>query len=211
MRPQAPVWGNPIGALRALLVGLVLLLPATAGAEDASPAGLVAALRGGGFVVHLRHADTTGQPLDRTFDLADRAGQRNLSDRGLVQAERIGEAFRRLGIPVGEVRTSPVFRARDTAERAFGADRVVVDMDLIADDYAPDRYPALAETLRRRLAVRPASGNTVLVGHIVPLSMALGRPLTARTYPEGSAAVFEPRGEDGFRLLGILPAGWETE
>jgi phosphohistidine phosphatase SixA len=201
--------GTRRGLLALLAACLVAFSVAPARADGADDGALVERLRAGGLVIYLRHADTTGEPRDRVFDLADRSGQRNLSARGREQSAAIGAAFRRLGIPVGEVRASPVFRARDTAEIAFGADAVRVDPDLVADDYAPDRYPALAQELRRRFGLPPARGNTVLVGHIVPLSMALGTRLTNATWPEGSAAVFEPVPGGGFRHLGMLVAGWE--
>jgi phosphohistidine phosphatase SixA len=166
-------------------------------AQGAGETALVAALRAGGHVAVLRHGITDRSQADRG-DLADRAGQRNLSAAGRAQAERIGRAFAVLGVPVGEVLTSPVFRARDTAELAFGA-RARVEPHLIADDYEPD--PA-----RMAAHVTSAAGATdVLVGHIVPLGMVLGRGLAQAEYPEGSLALFAP-GEGQGRLLGILKA-----
>jgi hypothetical protein len=75
---------------------------------------------------------------------------------------------------------------------------------LTADDYTPD--PAqLARQIAwlRARAMRPsAQGVTdVLVGHIVPLGMVLGRGLAQAEYPEGGLAVFAPDG-----LRGILAA-----
>uniref|UniRef100_UPI0022EB55D6 histidine phosphatase family protein n=1 Tax=Falsiroseomonas oryzae TaxID=2766473 RepID=UPI0022EB55D6 len=169
-------------------------------------AALVAALRAGTIVVVMRHGITDRSQAD-TGDLTNRAGQRNLDAAGRAQSERTGRAVAALGIPLGQVLTSPVFRARDTAELAFGA-RAVVEPNLTADDYTPD-----AALLARRIAWlrartgRPsAAGVTdILVGHIVPLGMVLGRGLAQAEYPEGSLAVFAP-GEPAGRLLGILDA-----
>jgi hypothetical protein len=97
-----------------------------------------------------------------------------------------------------------VFRARDTAELAFGA-RAVVEPNLTADDYTPD-----AALLRERIAWlgarsgRPSEPATmvVLVGHIVPLGLMLGRRLAQAEFPEGSFAVFA----HGRGLRGMLAA-----
>src|SRR6185369_16874664 len=96
---------------------------------------LIAAIQDGGKVIYLRHATTDPNQPD-SGKIGDRAGQRNLTDAGRRLAQQLGPAFRTLRIPIDEVFASPVFRARDTAELAFGADRVKVTMDLIADDYA---------------------------------------------------------------------------
>jgi phosphohistidine phosphatase SixA len=172
------------------------------GRAAADPA-LLGALRGGGVVVVLRHAITDRGQQDRG-DLSDRAAQRNLSAAGRAQARDIGRAMAGLGVKLGQVLTSPVFRARDTAELAFGA-RAVVEPMLTADDYLHDPA-ALARSiawLRARCRVPSAPDATdVLVGHIVPLGMAIGRGLSQAEYPEGALAVFAPGG-----LLGILPAG----
>ncbi|MGK7862167.1 histidine phosphatase family protein [Falsiroseomonas sp. E2-1-a4] len=184
-------------ALPALLA--VRAEAATARGEDA--AALVAALRRGGVVVVLRHAITDRSQFDRG-DRSNRAGQRNLSEAGRAQSRALGRAFAYL--PIGQVLTSPVFRALDTAELAFGA-RALVEPRLTADDYTHD--PALLTAniawLRDRIR-RPSAPDTVdvLVGHIVPLGMVLRCGLSQAEYPEGALAVFAPGG----RLLGVLAA-----
>ena len=183
---------------------LALSAPAAARtAEGEAAAALVAALRAGGHVAVMRHAITDRSQLD-TGDLLNRAGQRNLSDAGRAQARRLGAAFAALRIPLGEVLASPVFRARDTAEIAFGA-RARIEPMLTADDYTPDptQLARRIAWLRARAAAPSVPAATdVLVGHIVPLGMMLGRSLAQAEYPEGAIAVFAPGG----RLLGILSA-----
>jgi len=73
---------------------------------------LAQALRWGGYVIFFRHAATTPILDDvNPVVLAGCATQRNLSPA--VQE------FRRLGIPVGRVLTSPFCRALDTVKLAF--------------------------------------------------------------------------------------------
>lgn len=152
-------------------------------------------LRAGGLNLYLRHAVTDRSQFD-TGRRGDRAGQRNLSEAGRAQARALGEAFRRHAIPVAEVLSSEVFRALDTAELAFGAShRVRVERDLIADDYTPGDAREDARAVSRRLAEPPPGpGHRVMVGHIVPLGMVLGRGLAQGEFPEGSMGVFRPLG-----------------
>jgi len=162
----------------------------------------VALLREGGLNLYLRHGITDRGQID-SGRRGDRSGQRNLAEAGRVQATRLGEAFRALGIPVAEVLTSEVFRARDTAELAFG--RARVEPDLIADDYTPGDATEDARRVSRRLGETVAGGNRVMVGHIVPLGLILGRTLSQAEFPEGAAAVFRPRGSD-WQWLGMVRA-----
>ena len=78
-------------------------------------------------------------------------------------------------------------------------------MDLVADDDSPD-VPATIAALCRVFATPPAHGtNSLLVGHIVPLGVALGRGLAEHEYPEGALAVIRPGGAAGFALEAIIP------
>lgn len=185
------------------LVLSLLALPAPALAQGfLSDDRAVALLREGGLNLYFRHGITDRSQLD-TGRRGDRAGQRNLSEAGRAQALRLGEAFRALGIPVAEVLTSEVFRARDTAELAFGYARV--EPDLSADEYTPGDAAEDARRVSRRLAEPIAGGNRVMVGHIVPLGMILGRGLSQAEFPEGAAALFRSRGA-GWEWLGVVRA-----
>ncbi len=179
------------------------LLPVTP--DRPAGAALVARLREGGVVLFFRHADTRGENCDTSYRLGDRAGQRNISPAGIAQSRRIGERLAALGIPVVlPVLAGPVFRARDTAEHAFGAANVTVTDSLLADDYAGGRLDwVLAEHRRLFATPVPRGGNRVLVGHRTPAIMVGGDAVGGRAFPEGGALVVEPLGE-GFRLLGIL-------
>jgi len=189
---------------RALVLG-VLASPALAQGFAFIPEDqLLALLRAGGLNLYFRHAITDRNQVD-TGRRGDRAGQRNLSEAGRVQAMQLGQAMRALNIPVAEVLTSEVFRAKDTAELAFGVERARVQPELIADDYTSGRATDDARAASRLLARPVPVGNRVLVGHIVPLGMILGRGLAQQEFPEGSAGVFRPRGSN-WEFLGFFRA-----
>jgi phosphohistidine phosphatase SixA len=189
-----------------LLPVLVLLLamPSPAAAQSKEEI-LVAAMQDGGKVIYMRHATTDQRQVD-TGRLNDRAGQRNLTPAGIALAKEIGRAFRALRIPANEILASPVFRARDTAELAFGADQVTVTMDIVADEYAGPALNRMLQAIPRLLRTSAGPGmNRIMVGHRTPLEMATKQPFPDSVLPEGAMAVFLP-GESTLRLLGTITA-----
>jgi phosphohistidine phosphatase SixA len=184
---------------------------AAPGTPDASAAlegrALVEALRAGGHVIYFRHADTGPAYLEQGVDLERCETQRNLNEDGRRDAEQIGAAFRGLGIPVGEVKSSQFCRCKDTAQLAFG--RYTVERRLTGVSRAPEaeqgRLQASRE-LKRLLAAMPSAGsNTVLVSHGFNLWDAEGFHLGT----QGEAAVYRPDGRGGYRLIArLMPRDW---
>jgi phosphohistidine phosphatase SixA len=189
------------------LTALIAARPAAASipAVDAGAEALAERMRTGGLVLYIRHAITNRADRDSGM-VGVRAGQRNITEAGRAQARRLGAAFRALPVPHGQVLAGPVYRARDTAELAFGTRNVSVVTDLIADDYAAGHdYGAIVTAMRRRLATAPPQGlNTVLVGHRTPLEHYTATLLPDTIMPEGAIAVILPLGEGGFRWLGSV-------
>jgi virginiamycin B lyase len=159
---------------------------------------LVERLRRGGYVLAFRHAATDFSMTDETRDFSDCSRQRNLSPKGRRQARAIGNAFRRLRIPVGRVLASPLCRTRATARLAFG--RVRPSRSLLSAEFLPGDPAADERQPRRlrRLLAQPPGGtaNTVLVTHGFAIDHAVGLSVA-----EGEAAIFSPgRGPRGSKL-----------
>jgi hypothetical protein len=97
----------------------LLVLIAIAAWPAKADEALWQALQQGGHVLFVRHARTTpgaGDPPG--FRLKDCATQRNLSEEGRTQARRMGETFRKRGVPIGEVLSSPWCRCVDVSTSA---------------------------------------------------------------------------------------------
>ena len=176
-------------------------------AERPGGRDLVARLRQGGHVIFIRRAATEATRDDPRPNLADPRTQRNLSDTGRNQARQLGRAIRRLRIPVGTVLASPYARTRETAELAFGRDRVRVTRDLLNEAFPGTDDEDLARRLQRLLAMRPPAGqNAVLVSHGFNLQGATGLSVA-----EGESAVFAPGGADRSRLVARITAQeWQS-
>lgn len=143
---------------------------------EASPSVQVssawAALAAGGHVAMIRHAEAPGTGDPPHFRLDDCATQRNLSDGGRAQADRIGAAFRENSVPVGPILTSGWCRCIETATLAFGAAEVWPPLHSFFQDGATEAEQT-AET-RARVAAWAGPGTLVLVTHQVNITALTG-------------------------------------
>lgn len=184
-------------------------LPQAAATEqDARPQltgrPLVTALRGGGYVLYLRHTSTDfGENDERMTDYADCKSQRNLTDAGRTEARTIGAALRELKIPIGEVLASPFCRTMETGRLVFG--RATASSAVRggpARPENPDRYADLRKLLSTPVADRT---NTAIASHGNPFRGVTDAPYLA----EGEMAVVEPQGNGKFRIVARIPKdGW---
>lgn len=145
--------------LRIVVLCLALI---AAGPAPATEAGW-ALLRAGGRVVFLRHADTPSAVDPAGLDLSSCATQQNLTERGGVQARRLGALFAARAAPVAKVLTSAYCRCRDTARLAF-EDSPIEHLDAL--DFMPGDEAgndAKAEAVRKLVLGYAGAGNLVLV------------------------------------------------
>lgn len=196
---------------RAGLLILVALIVAIAGPDSlvraqavSAPApgvelqgrALLSALRAGGFVLYFRHTSTDfGQNDERMTGYEECSTQRNLTDAGRAEARAIGAEIRELGIPIGEVLASPFCRTMETARLIFGraiATPAVRGGPALAE--SPARYAALRDLLSTAV---PRGTNVAIASHGNPFRAVVGGAYLA----EGEAAVIEPRGAEGFRVI----------
>lgn len=194
-----------------LAAALLAVCTAVSADEAMSPADLVEALRGGGFNIYFRHAQTDWSNPDRIekagdWTSCDASRARQLSAAGRQAARAVGEAMRALDIPVGRVLASPYCRTVDTA-RLMGLGEVETTTDVMnmrAAEYVGGR-DAVVRTARELLSTPPAPGtNTVIAAH--------GNVARAATpvYPgEAEAVVFRPEENGEFTFVGRLtPEQW---
>jgi phosphohistidine phosphatase SixA len=170
---------------REVLAGLLALgLPGWALAREPADA-----LRAGGCVCLLRHAATDpgiGDPPD--FDLAVCSTQRNLSQVGRSDAQRIGAWFKQNRLTPRLVRSSAWCRCQDTARLAFGQFQVWSPLNSVFGDRIA--LPDQTDTLRAALkAIKPGQFE-VWVTHQVNITS-----LTQRAPAMGEGFVMDTQGQ----------------
>lgn len=192
MKPVLPLHFL-LAPLSALIAMLLALLPPAVAAQ----ASLWSEVRKGGHVLLIRHAITTpgtGDPPG--FVLADCSTQRNLSDKGIADAKRLGEKFRAERIKPTRVLSSEWCRTKDTARLAFGTLETSSMLNSTFAD-APDRA-ARAQAVREFARRIQPNETVVLVTHGNNINAAFD-VYTA----EGDIVVAKP-GADGLKLVGKI-------
>ncbi len=188
-------------AALALLFGLASILSAPVPTSAADDKEIANALRAGGLIIVLRHGSTFRDQADTDpLHYENIAAQRNLNDPGKVTARAFGEAFRQIGVPVGEVYTSQFNRAYETAVLA-GFKDIVKSVDITEGGLvvSPNENDRRTAAFRKLLAVAPKPGtDTVIITHKPNIIDALGKDWF--DVKEGEASIFKPEG-DSYKLV----------
>ncbi len=183
--------------------------PATAATfkETFATPALLQSLRKGGYVLYMRHGNTNNDLPDQpNLKLDDCSTQRPLNDEGRAVVTQVGQAIAKARLPVGDVWVSPMCRAKESAQLAFG-DKAQVDNLLMYTSLMTtvQKQPILANT-RRLLSEPVAPGtNRVVVAHAPNLADLMGFFVK----PEGTVVVISPLGDRQFRYVAsIHPQHW---
>jgi phosphohistidine phosphatase SixA len=170
----------------------------------ATPAtlALVETLRRGGCVIVMRHASSPMEHPDQAHADPGNGGlERQLDGTGRATAAAMGRVFRDLRIPVGDVLSSPTYRARETV-RLAGWPAPVSTPELGDNGRGMQQIvpEAQAEWLRKRVALAPSPGaNTILVTHSPNIARAF--PASSGGLTDGEALIFKPDGKGGAAVV----------
>lgn len=195
----------------ARIIGIVALLwSAPAFSQSAPPNEWISALRGGGHVIVIRHGATHADQADTDpLNIKDTTKQRHLNDQGRALARSIGDAMRKLKIPVGQVQTSMFYRAIETGTLlGFGDVTPLVDISEGGLVVTPTENNRRAQALRTLASTPPAPGtNYVFVSHKPNIMDAFGKDWF--DVSEGETSVFKPNGNGGYALVTrVKAADW---
>lgn len=175
----------------------ICLLATSVHAKSLTGTALVTALRHGGYVIVMRHPSSPPTVPDKAqADPGNTRLERQLDDAGRKTAREMGDAFRRLHIPVGQVLSSPTYRAREAVRlAAFGEPKTFSELDEGAQGMKANADAERSAWLRKAVTKSPAAGkNTVIVTHTPNIVGAFGP--TAKGVAAGEAFVFQPNGSE---------------
>lgn len=180
---------------KTVVIFALLATPAMSRAQNLSGPDLVKELRNGGYVLVMRHAASPQTPPSTIeADLGNPNHERQLDDTGRRTATAMGQAISALHIPVGEVWSSPTYRALQTARfAALPAPMAVVELG----DGGQSMQAAGADQsawLKAKAAAPPKAGtDTIVITHFPNISAAFGQ--AAGGLADGEALVFRPGGQ----------------
>lgn len=177
------------------IVAVVSILSSTAFAQETGKGALVEALRAGGYVIVMRHASSPRAKPDAASAAPGNVDlERQLDDNGRATAKAMGEAIRRLRIPVGEVLSSPTFRAMQTARLLnLAAPTAVPELGDGGQGMREDREGTRSAWLRTKAGEPvPAQTNRLLITHVPNLRGAFGQ--AADGMDDGESLIIKPDG-----------------
>ena len=192
---------------RIVAILFVVLGTTTAGAQILSRPALVKTLQAGGHVIVMRHASSPGD-IPAMPNPDNVPPERQLDEKGRTTAAAMGDALRRLKIPIGEVLTSPTYRARETARVArLPNPRAIAQLGEGPQSMQGAVDRAQTEWLQKKVKELPRGTNTLLVTHVPNITAAF--PGEVPAVDQGEALVFGPDGAGGSRVVGrIKIEGW---
>ncbi len=191
-----------------MVAAAILLTAVTAQAQPRPPdqkarETLIKTLRQGGYVIVMRHTSSPREAPSKQAANPDNVKvERQLDETGRSTAIAMGKALRNLKIPIGEVLSSPTYRALETVKYAqLGKPQPVPELGDNGQSMQGGTE-AQAAWLRKRVTQFPKGANTILVTHLPNLRDAF--PQQAADVEDGESLVFGPDGKGGSTLLGRI-------
>jgi phosphohistidine phosphatase SixA len=194
-----------LSAVTLLIAAMAFASCNTAKAETLSGVSLVQHLRQGGYVILMCHTHSPVETPDKGVTDADNAKlERQLDETGRSTARAMGEAIKKLHVPIGGVLSSPTYRALETVRfAALGPARIYAELGDGGQSMSIDAVAGQADWLRKRVAERPKPGsNTIIVTHMPNIQAAFSRDAADLTDCE--ALVFRPSGHGKGELVAKL-------
>ena len=134
---------------------------------------LINQLEKGGKLIFIRHAYAPGSGDPDNFNLNDCSTQRNLSKEGKIQAEYIGEFFKKNKIKIDKVLSSEWCRCKETAKIAFKNFSTNSFLNSFYSSKFAENKNKQVKALKEYIKKFKSEKNLVLVTHYVLISEIL--------------------------------------
>lgn len=182
------------------IISGVLIVAGSAQTQQLQGKALVRALQRGGYVIVMRHASSPQTPP--TKENADRQNinlERQLDESGRTAAAAFGNALRRLKIPVGQVLSSPTYRALETAR--FAQLPTPMAVPELGDNgrSMQNTNESQSAWLQKQITKFPRGSNTILITHQPNIAAAF--PQWSANLSDGEALIFGSDGKGGATLV----------
>jgi phosphohistidine phosphatase SixA len=186
-------------ALVAAMVS-VLLTPSGASAQELQGKSLVSGLQRGGYVILMRHANAPRElPSAQAADPENVHLERQLDENGRTTAVAFGKALRDLKISIGQVLSSPTYRAFETARYAqLPTPRAIPELGDNGQSMQLTKE-SQAAWLQKHVTEFPSGSNTIIITHQPNIAGAF--PQWSDNLSEGEALILGPDGKGGAILI----------
>lgn len=155
-----------------------------------------------GYVLLIRHALAPGVGDPENFNVNDCSTQRNLSDEGRVQAQKIGRWLKSKQFKIFRVESSRWCRAKETARLLdLGKVRLNKNLDSLFEEVNIANHPQTLQARKNIVAHRNKQGLLIMVGHYVNIAA-----LTGVGIDSGSGVLVQADKKGRIKVFGQLPA-----
>ena len=179
-----------------------LMIPA-AEAQDLTGSALVRALQQGGYVIVMRHTSSPRDlPSKALADPENVTLERQLDETGRTTARAMGEAVKTMHIPLGDVLSSPTYRAREMLKLAgITKFKTAAELDEPASGMTMTAPASGTGVWLKAKAAEPPRPHTdtLLVTHVPNINAAFAPDV--KNVADGEALVFHPDGKGGTVLV----------
>ena len=152
---------------------LIIFITLTNGIKADSENQILENLKTGGKLIFIRHAYAPGGGDPDNFDINDCSTQRNLSNSGREQSQKIGNFFRENKIPISLVISSEWCRCKETAHIAFGNYETKNFLNSFFSEKFAKNKKTQIKNLKKYINNWNSDKNLVLVTHYVLISEVL--------------------------------------
>ena len=152
---------------------LIIFITINSSVKADSIENLINELKQGGKLIFIRHAYAPGGGDPSNFDINDCNTQRNLSDQGREQANKIGSFFKSNNILIDKVYSSEWCRCKETALIAFNEFETNFFLNSFFSSKFAQNKNLQMKKLKRFIKNWDRKKNIVFVTHYVVISEIL--------------------------------------
>jgi len=124
-------------------------------------------LKEGGKLIFIRHAYAPGGGDPDNFNISNCASQRNLNEKGIEQAKKIGNFFLKKNIIIDKILSSEWCRCKQTAKYAFKNYKTKSFLNSFFSQKFADNKENQIKELKKYIKKWNGKGNLIFVTHYV--------------------------------------------
>ena len=141
---------------------------------------LILSLKEGGKIIFIRHALAPGNGDPENFNIYDCSTQRNLDEKGIQQAKKIGNFFKSNNISIENVYSSEWCRCKDTANYAFSKFKTFDALNSFYDEKFQINKDKQITDLKIYIKNWNGNKNLVFITHYVVISELFNQGVASR-------------------------------